>query len=232
MIAPGQGFWPHLVEVLEGIGQAEPQAVGDLLVGHLEDHPGVPLGEDAGDGRGTSIRHPPRRPKSTGAVVQPEPTPARRSRSRSRRRGHSKGRRCPRRQPVTPSTNRLVETLLSAAVGEGIGFAPFPAKGRQRRCWRGTPQHSQGGAGGKPSLPGHHVLIHAGHEADDGAHPSAAAVVDVHADNHQLFLGGGGSEKKSGGVKDKSGTSGLPCPDPSSHKGHCTHKTGGANPNS
>lgn len=62
----GLGVWPHLVEVLEGIGQAEPQAVGDLLVGHLEDHPGVPLGEDAGDGGGMSIRHPPpRQPKST-----------------------------------------------------------------------------------------------------------------------------------------------------------------------
>lgn len=58
-----------------------------------------------------------------------------------------------------------------------------------------TSPHPQGGAGGKPSLPGHHVLIHAGHEADDGAHPFAAAVVDVHADDHQLFLG----EGKAGG---------------------------------
>lgn len=45
-------------------------------------------------------------------------------------------------------------------------------------------------AEGKPFPPRHHVLIHAGHEADDGAHPFAAAVVDIHADNHQMFLGG------------------------------------------
>lgn len=50
------GVQPHLVEVLQGFDQAEAQAVSDLLVRHLEDHPGVPLGEDAGDGAGVSVR--------------------------------------------------------------------------------------------------------------------------------------------------------------------------------
>lgn len=84
-----------------------------------------------------------------------------------------------------------------------------------------TPRVPRVKAEGKPSPARHHVLIHAGHKADDGAHPFAAAVVDVHADNHQMFLGG---EKRQVGVRGKSDTSKLPCPDPFSCEGCCAHK--------
>lgn len=111
---------PHLVEALEGLGEAEAEAVGDFLVGHLENHLGVPLGEDAGHGTGMSSGNEHREPPpSTGQ------SPCTKSCATPKRPWLS----IPGPFPAIPDTNAPGETLLSAAArGEQRPHPPFPAK--------------------------------------------------------------------------------------------------------
>lgn len=66
------------MEALQGIGQAEPQAVGDLLLGHLENHPRVPLGQDpaGSEPKFGAVVPPPSPARGHGAFFpQPDPVP-------------------------------------------------------------------------------------------------------------------------------------------------------------